>query len=93
MCLAIPMKVIELKGGGEDGTPPTTALVEIEGIRKEAHLDLVDRQPEIGDYLIIHAGFAMTCLDPETAEESLKLLYELAEKTDRESAEIKNETS
>jgi hydrogenase expression/formation protein HypC len=76
------MKVIELKGYGKDGVTPTVALVEIEGIRKEARLDLVDRQPKIGDYLIVHAGFAMTRVDAETAEEGLKLLYELAEKSD-----------
>ncbi len=81
MCLAIPMKVIELKSDTPSDTP-TVALVEIEGIQKEARLDLVDRQPELGDYLIVHAGFAMTCLDAETAEENLKVLYELAEKTD-----------
>ena len=81
MCLAIPMKVIELKGSGKDGVKPTIALVEIEGIHKEARLDLVDRQPKVGDYLIVHAGFAMTCVDAETAEEGLKLLYELAGKS------------
>ncbi|HIQ37060.1 MAG TPA: HypC/HybG/HupF family hydrogenase formation chaperone [Desulfocapsa sulfexigens] len=79
MCLAIPMRVIEIKGNSDDLLNPQIATVETDGIRREIRLDLVDRIPEIGDYLIIHAGFAVNCLDAENAETNLQLLRELAE--------------
>lgn len=79
MCLAIPMRVIEIKEDSDDLLNPQVATVETDGIKKEIRLDLVDRMPEIGDYLIIHAGFAVNCLDAENAEINLQLLRELAE--------------
>lgn len=79
MCLAIPMRVIEIKGGGDSLLDPAIAVVDTEGMQKEVRLDLVDRMPEIGDYLIIHAGFAINCLDAENAEINLRLMRELAE--------------
>ena len=79
MCLAIPMRVIEIKGNSDDLLNPQIATVETDGIRREIRLDLVDRIPEIGDYLIIHAGFAVNCLDAKDAETNLQLLRELAE--------------
>ncbi len=79
MCLAIPMRVIEVKGESDELLNPQIAVVETDGIQKEIRLDLVDRMPEIGDYLIIHAGFAVNCLDAENAEINLRLLRELAE--------------
>lgn len=79
MCLAIPMRVIEIKGDSDNLLNPQLAIVETDGIKKEIRLDLVDKMPEIGDYLIIHAGFAVNCLDAENAEINLQLLRELAE--------------
>ncbi len=79
MCLAIPMRVIEIKGGGDSLMDPATAVVDADGMQKEVRLDLVDRSPEIGDYLIIHAGFAINCLDAANAEINLQLMRELAE--------------
>ena len=79
MCLAIPVRVIEIKGNSDDLLNPQIATVETDGIRREIRLDLVDRIPEIGDYLIIHAGFAVNCLDAKDAETNLRLLRELAE--------------
>ncbi len=79
MCLAIPMRVIGIKGGGDSLMDPATAVVDADGMQKEVRLDLVDRSPEIGDYLIIHAGFAINCLDAENAEINLQLMRELAE--------------
>lgn len=79
MCLAIPMRVRQIKGDRDDPSNPRLAIVETDGIQKEIRLDLVDRMPVIGDYLIIHAGFAVSCLDREDAEINLRLLRELAE--------------
>ncbi len=78
MCLAIPMRVMEIRGGGDSLQDPLVAVVDADGIRKEVRLDLVDRTPRPGDYLIIHAGFAIHCLDPGEAELNLRLMREMA---------------
>ncbi len=86
MCLAIPMRVIAVKSDPDDLLNPQVATVETDGIQKDIRLDLVDRMPKIGDYLIIHAGFALTCLDAENAEINLQLLRELSESMDEDPA-------
>jgi len=78
MCLAIPMRVVDVKGGSDSLLDPKIAIVETDGMQKEIRLDLVDRQPEAGDYLIIHAGFAINCLNAKDAEENLALMREMA---------------
>ncbi|KPJ60202.1 MAG: hypothetical protein AMJ46_07745 [Latescibacteria bacterium DG_63] len=68
MCLAIPMKVVEIEG--ERG------LVEQGGVRRPADLRLLE-EVSVGDYVIVHAGFAISRLDTEEAEETLRLFAEL----------------
>ena len=68
MCLAIPMRVIEVEG--------EEALVEIGGVKKKVIINLV-KDVKIGDYLIVHAGFAIQKLDEKEALETLKLLKEM----------------
>ena len=80
MCLAVPMRVVRVSGAEDDFTLTRLAVVEAQGIEKDVRLDLVDRWPEIGDYLIIHAGFAIHTLDEKEAETNLKLLQEMADK-------------
>jgi len=70
MCLAIPMRVIEVEG--------EEALVEIGGVKKKVIINLV-KDVKIGDYLIVHAGFAIQKLDEKEALETLKLLKEMEE--------------
>ena len=67
MCLAVPALVVE-KNEYDMG------IVDIRNIRQSVNLALVDA--EIGDWVIIHAGFAINKIDKEDAEESLKLLKE-----------------
>jgi len=71
MCLAIPVRVVALRG--ED-----SAVVDLDGIRKEISLALVD-DVAVGDYVILHVGYALSKLDPEEAERTLALFAELAE--------------
>ncbi len=66
MCLAVPAKVIEIKHDG-------LAIVELMGVRREASLELLD-DVKIGDFVILHVGYALQKLDLKEAEESLKLL-------------------
>lgn len=78
MCLAIPMRVQEVLGDPNDPLSFPVAVVDEAGVRKEVRLDIVDRWPVIGDYLIVHAGFAIHTLDAAEAETNLKLLQEMA---------------
>ena len=68
MCLAIPAKVIEIAAGDQ-------AIVELGGVRKDISLALVE-DVEIGDYVIVHVGYALTRLDPEEAQKTLALMAE-----------------
>jgi len=71
MCLAIPVRVIEV--GADD-----TAIVDLGGVKKEISLALL-ADVQVGDYVILHVGYALTRLDPEEAERTLALFAELAE--------------
>lgn len=69
MCLAIPMEVLKIEG--------SRALVSAGGAKREVSLDTVDEMPEVGDYVIVHAGFAFHRIDEETAKESLEVWSEI----------------
>jgi hydrogenase expression/formation protein HypC len=81
MCLAIPMRVVKIEGDPNDFTTSQIATVDADGIQRDVRLDIVDRWPDVGDYLIVHAGFAIHSLVAEEALKNLDLLRELAEKT------------
>jgi hydrogenase expression/formation protein HypC len=68
MCLAIPAKVISVDG--------FSALVTIEDVEYKASLMLLDNVSP-GDFIMLHAGFAIEKVDPEEAEETLRLLNEM----------------
>jgi hydrogenase expression/formation protein HypC len=68
MCLAIPVKVIKITG--------TLADVEMEGVGRQADIRLVDNVA-VGDYVLIHAGFAIEKIDEKEAKETLKLLKQI----------------
>jgi len=73
------MRVNEIRGDKDDPLSFPVAVVDENGLRKEVRLDVVDRWPEVGDYLIVHAGFAIHTLEPAEAETNLKLLHEMAD--------------
>ncbi len=79
MCLAIPMRVTKVSGDPEDFTTSQIANVDADGISKEIRLDVVDKWPEVGDYVIIHAGFAIHTLNEEEAKANIELIRQLAE--------------
>ncbi|WP_136795442.1 MULTISPECIES: HypC/HybG/HupF family hydrogenase formation chaperone [Desulfosediminicola] len=79
MCLAIPMKVVKVEGNPDDFTTSQLATVDADGIQKEVRLDIVDHWPNVGDYVIIHAGFAIHSLVEEEAKKNLALLKQLAD--------------
>lgn len=69
MCLAIPMRIVAIDG--------CQALTEVDGVRREARLDLLP-EAAVGDYVLVHAGLAIATVDPEAAEETLTVLRQLS---------------
>ena len=84
MCLAIPMKVTAIQGDPDDFTTNQVATVDADGISRDVRLDIVDYWPTVGDYVIIHAGFAIHSLVEEEALKNISLLQELANNTPEE---------
>lgn len=71
MCLAIPARVVEFAADDQ-------AVVDLGGVRKQVSLVLVDGV-ELGDYVIVHVGYALSRLDPEEAAATLALFREAGE--------------
>jgi hydrogenase expression/formation protein HypC len=71
MCLAIPAEIIQIEN--------ETATIRVGDALRKASLMLLPEEPQLGDYVIVHAGFALHKLDPAEAQESLRLLRELAQ--------------
>ena len=69
MCLAVPMKVIKVEND--------IAKVELGGVEREIRLDIIDKKPEIGEYVIVHAGFAIDVIDEQEAQITLDYFKEM----------------
>jgi hydrogenase expression/formation protein HypC len=67
MCLAIPAKIIEKKGN--------KAIVDYGGVKREIDISLVNANK--GDYVIVHAGFAIQIIDEKEASETVKIFEEI----------------
>ena len=70
MCLAIPAQVKSIDG--------QQAVVEIGGVTRRASIQLTP-EVKVGDYVLLHTGYAINIIDPAEAEETLKLLREISE--------------
>lgn len=81
MCLAIPSMITTING--------PMATIDVDGVRREVSLMLLE-DVEIGDYVIVHAGFAIQKLEEEAAKESLQLLRDAMEQVDAALANSKN---
>ena len=71
MCLAVPSKIVEINDD-------MVGIVDVDGVKKEVHLHLIE-DPKVGDYVIVHAGFAINKIDENEALETLKVFREIAE--------------
>ena len=69
MCVGVPMQVTSIEGD--------LAMTEVDGVKREASLMLLDQQVAVGDFVIVHAGFAISKLDEEDARETLALMREV----------------
>jgi hydrogenase expression/formation protein HypC len=74
MCLAIPGKIVDM------GPEPHLATVEVSSVRRKVNIDLLrDEALSIGDWVLIHVGFAMSRISGDEADEQLRLLRMLGE--------------
>jgi hydrogenase expression/formation protein HypC len=75
MCLAIPGRIVELISD-----PVPLALVEVTGVRRRVDLGLLhDDMPNVGDWVLIHVGFAMSRISEEQAAEQMRMIAMLGE--------------
>jgi len=70
MCLAIPALIKSIDG--------QQAVADIEGVTRDISLQLTP-EAKVGDYVLLHTGYAISVIDAEEAAETLKLLREMAE--------------
>jgi hydrogenase expression/formation protein HypC len=69
MCLAVPAEIKSIEGH--------SATVDYGGVSRKANISLVDAK--VGDYVIVHAGYAIQVLDKEEAEKTLEIFKEMLE--------------
>jgi hydrogenase expression/formation protein HypC len=69
MCLAIPAKIVKIENN--------MGTIDMEGTQREVSL-LLQEDAKVGDYVVVHAGFAIRKIDEEEAMESLRLLRQIA---------------
>jgi hydrogenase expression/formation protein HypC len=69
MCLAIPSKIVKIEN--DMGT------IDVDGVKRRVSLLLLE-DPQVGDYVIVHAGFALQKIDEKAAMESLEILRKAA---------------
>ena len=74
MCLAVPMRIEKMKDDG-------MAEVSVMGAVRDVALDLTP-QAQVGDYVLVHAGFAIEVVDADYAAETLDLIQQMAELVD-----------
>ncbi len=67
MCLAVPGRIISING--------QNAMIDFGGVQREANVSLIE--PKVGEYVVVHAGFAIQVVDEEEAKETIKLWEEL----------------
>jgi hydrogenase expression/formation protein HypC len=70
MCVAVPAEVLEIDG--------SMATIDYGGVKRQANIDFLE-DVKVGDYVVVHVGFAIQKLDREDAQETLKLWKKILE--------------
>ena len=71
MCLAVPSEIV--------GINDLVATIDVSGARRNISLMLLPEEVQVGDFVIVHAGFALQKIDREAGQEALRLIKELVE--------------
>lgn len=82
MCLAIPSKIVQIDD--------FRAVVDVYGARREINLMLMPEEVSVGDYVLVHAGFALQKVEQESAQEALSMISTIIEDVEKE---IESETA
>ncbi len=85
MCLAVPSRIIRIDN--------LLATVDISGARKDVSLILLPDEAQVGEYVLVHAGFAIQKIDEVAAEDAFRLLKEMADLLEEEEGIGLNEGS
>ena len=78
MCLAIPSKIVAIDD--------LKAVVDVYGARRDINLMLMPEEVGIGDYVLVHAGFAIQKVEHDAAEEALRVISTIMQEVEREDA-------
>ena len=78
MCLAIPSKVISID------KDKNTAMLDTMGVKREASLDLMSEEVNVGEFVLLHIGFVISKIDEQSAIESLKIYDEVVREMENE---------
>ena len=84
MCLGIPGQIVELVD-----VEKQIAKVDVSGVRRNVHIGLLQQQPSVGEWVLIHVGFAISTIDEAEAHAANELLRSLGDIYDQELAELK----
>jgi hydrogenase expression/formation protein HypC len=84
MCLGIPAQIVEIVD-----PKAKTAKAEIGGVRRLVSCALLEGEAQVGEWVLVHVGFALDRIDEEYAAETLQLLSDMGEAYERELAEIR----
>lgn len=76
MCLAIPSRIVQIDD--------LRAVVDVYGARREINLMLMPEEVSIGDYVLVHAGFALQKVEQESAHEALQMISKIIEDVEKE---------
>ncbi|MGC2062709.1 MAG: HypC/HybG/HupF family hydrogenase formation chaperone [Thermodesulfovibrionales bacterium] len=76
MCLAIPSRIVQIDD--------LRAVVDVYGARREINLMLMPEEVGIGDYVLVHAGFALQKVEQESAYEALQMISKIIEDVEKE---------
>ncbi|MBE0644753.1 MAG: HypC/HybG/HupF family hydrogenase formation chaperone [Bacteroidetes bacterium] len=81
MCLAVPAKVLELRDN-------QMALVDLNGTQREISLMVLDGDAAVGDFVLIHVGYAIEVIDEEEAQRTLRMFEELGALDEEDTGEL-----
>ena len=85
MCLGIPGQIVELIDAQNH-----IAKVDVSGVRRNVNIGLLPGEPRVGDWVLIHVGFAISTIDEKEAHATTDLLRSLGDVYDQEIAELKH---
>jgi hydrogenase expression/formation protein HypC len=81
MCLAVPAKVLELRDN-------QMALVDLNGTQREISLMVLDGDAAVGDFVLIHVGYAIEVIDEEEAQRTLQMFEQLGTLDEEDTGEL-----